>query len=238
VLNGAVVFPIFGALYYWVPKMTGRMLYERLGKFSFWTMFVGFNAAFFPMHVLGLLGMPRRIYTYPDGLGWAGLNALVTIGSFVFAAGTGLTLWNLIWSWRRGQPAPPNPWDADTLEWSTTSPPPEWNFEKVPVIGSRHPLWDEGGLTYAESGTDAATVSLGPPGARARQTPVGTAVDALPEATMSIPEESYLPFLVALGIAIVFVGLLVEAALVGILGLAVGAFAITRWAWRTEADLR
>jgi heme/copper-type cytochrome/quinol oxidase subunit 1 len=238
VLNGAVVFPIFGALYYWVPKMTGRMLNDRLGKVSFWTMFVGFNAAFFPMHVLGLLGMPRRIYTYPEGLGWDTLNLLVTLGSFVFALGTGLTLWNLLWSRRRGPQAAANPWDADTLEWSTTSPPPEWNFEKVPVVGSRHPLWDAGGLTYAESGTHEATVSLGASGARARQTPVATGVEARPESTMSIPEESYLPFLVALGIGIVFVGLLVEATLVGILGLVIGAFAILRWAWRTEADLR
>src|SRR2546425_1821207 len=94
VLNGAVVFPIFGALYYWIPKMTGRMLHERLGKVSFWAMFVGFNAAFFPMHILGLLGMPRRIYTYPSGLGWDGLNMVVSLGSLLFALGTGLTLWN------------------------------------------------------------------------------------------------------------------------------------------------
>ena len=86
VLNGAVVFPIFGALYYWYPKMTGRMLYERLGKISFWMMFVGFNVAFFPMHILGFLGMPRRMYTYDSGLGWDGLNLIVTIGGFAVRA--------------------------------------------------------------------------------------------------------------------------------------------------------
>src|SRR5690242_12314821 len=109
VLNGAVVFPIFGALYYWLPKMTGRMLDERLGKISFWTMFIGFNVAFFPMHILGFLGMPRRIYTYDSGLGWDTLNLLISIASFVFAAGTLLTLYNFVRSQRRGAPAPPNP---------------------------------------------------------------------------------------------------------------------------------
>lgn len=238
VLNGAVVFPIFGALYYWIPKMTGRMLHERLGKVSFWTMFLGFNAAFFPMHILGLLGMPRRIYTYPSGLGWDGLNMVVSLGSLVFALGTGLTLWNLVWSRRRGEPAPANPWDADTLEWSTTSPPPEWNFEAIPIVGSRHPLWDAGGLRFAASGPHPATESLGPPGARARETPVATGVDARPEATMRIPHETYVPFLVALGVAIVFLGLLVEATLVGVVGAVLGTFAILRWTWHTEADLR
>jgi cytochrome c oxidase subunit 1/cytochrome c oxidase subunit I+III len=232
------VFPIFGALYYWVPKMTGRMLHERLGKVSFWTMFLGFNAAFFPMHILGLLGMPRRIYTYPSGLGWDGLNMVVSLGSVVFAIGTGLTLWNLVWSRRRGEPAPANPWDADTLEWSTTSPPPEWNFEAIPIVGSRHPMWDAGGLRFAESGADSATESLGPEGAKERETPVATGVDARPEATMSIPHETYVPFLVALGIAIIFVGLLLKATLVGVVGVALGAFAILRWTWHTEADLR
>ena len=238
VLNGAVVFPIFGALYYWIPKMTGRMLHERLGKVSFWTMFVGFNAAFFPMHILGLLGMPRRIYTYPSGLGWDGLNMVVSLGSLLFAVGTGLTLWNLVWSRRRGAPAPANPWDADTLEWSTTSPPPEWNFEAIPIVGSRHPLWDAGGLRFASSGPHPATESLGPPGARARETPVATGVDARPEATMRIPHETYVPFLVALGVAIVVLGLLVEATLVGVVGVVLGTFAILRWTWHTEADLR
>src|SRR5207245_9603199 len=107
-LHGAVVFPILGALYYWLPKMTGRMLDERLGKLSFWTMFVGFNAAFFPMHILGMLGMPRRVYTYPAGLGWDGLNMIVSVGGFVFGLGTFFTLFNMVWSRRWGVPAPAN----------------------------------------------------------------------------------------------------------------------------------
>src|SRR5205823_9375509 len=128
VLNGAVVFPIFGAIYYWMPKMTGRMLSEKLGKWSFWTMFIGFKLTFFPMHILGLLGMPRRIATYAPGLGRDGINMMVSVGGAIFGLGTGLTLLNIVLNWRRGAPAGDNPWEADTLEWSISSPPPEWNF--------------------------------------------------------------------------------------------------------------
>src|SRR3954468_23108495 len=135
-LNGAVVFPIFGALYYWLPKMTGRMLSERLGKWSFWTMLIGFNASFFPMHILGMMGMQRRIYTYDSGLGWGTLNAVVSIGGVLFGAGTGVTLFNFFWSRWKGAPAPANPWEADTLEWALPSPPPEYNFAEVPVVHS------------------------------------------------------------------------------------------------------
>ncbi|HVL04186.1 MAG TPA: cytochrome c oxidase subunit I, partial [Acidimicrobiales bacterium] len=144
VLNGAVVFPIFGALYFWLPKMTGRMLDERMGRWSFWTMFVGFNLAFFPMHILGFLGMPRRIYTYAEGLGWETLNVVVTVGSAMFGLGTLLTVINFFRSRRRGQPAGANPWGADSLEWATpTSPPPHYNFEAIPVVAGRHPLWED-----------------------------------------------------------------------------------------------
>src|SRR5438445_1960608 len=169
VLNGAVVFPIFGAIYYWYPKMVGRKLSERLGKISFWMMFIGFNLAFFPMHILGFLGMPRRIYTYQAGLGWDTLNVIVTAGSFAFATGTGITLWNWAWSLRRGAPAGDDPWGADTLEWSTTSPPPDHNFVATPVVASRHPLWDQRPLPHAVSGEDEPTRSLGPEGALLRE---------------------------------------------------------------------
>src|SRR3954464_15016527 len=117
VLNGAVVFPIFGALYYWLPKMTGKMLSERLGRISFWTMFVSFNLTFFPMHILGFLGMPRRVYTYESGLGWDGLNLLISIAAFAFGIGAVLTLVNFAWSQVRGSPAPGDPWQGDSLEW-------------------------------------------------------------------------------------------------------------------------
>ncbi len=239
VLNGAVVFPIFGALYYWLPKMTGRMLDERWGKISFWTMFVGFNLAFFPMHVLGLLGMPRRVYTYSEGLGWETLNIVVTAGSVLFGFGTVVTLLNFFVSRARGKPAGANPWDADGLEWSTpTSPPPECNFEAIPVAAGRHPLWDSERLEEAESGSDEATKSMGPQGALRRETPILGGLQSDPEETMDIPNPTYLPFVLALGMAIVFTGLLIQAALMGVLGVVVAAVGMTWWLWRTEADLQ
>jgi cytochrome c oxidase subunit I+III len=237
VLNGAVVFPIFGALYFWLPKMTGRMLSERMGKLSFWMMFVGFNLAFFPMHVLGLLGMPRRVYTYARGLGWETLNVVVTVGSFLFALGTLLTLVAWVQSRTRGAPAGDNPWDADSLEWAVASPTPHYNFRAIPVVNSRHPLWDQEPLPEASSGDEEATRSLGTPGALARATPITTGLDAAAEETMAIPRETYLPFLLALGLAVFFTGLLVEALVVGVAGVAVATLGLLWWAWRTEADL-
>jgi cytochrome c oxidase subunit 1/cytochrome c oxidase subunit I+III len=238
VLNGAVVFPIFGALYFWLPKMTGRMLSERLGKLSFWTMFIGFNLAFFPMHILGFLGMPRRIYTYKAGLGWDGLNLVSTIGGFLFGFGTLLTLIAIVKARINGVAAPDNPWDADSLEWSTTSPPPEYNFKSIPVVSSRHPLWDAGPRKVATSGGDAATRSYGLSGALERETPITAGLGAEPEQTMEIATETYLPLVLALGVAGLFVGLLIKAALVLAVALVVGAVGLVRWTWRTEEDLR
>jgi len=237
VLNGAVVFPIFGAIYFWYPKMSGRKLSERWGHISFWTMFIGFNLTFFGMHILGFLGMPRRISTYPSGLGWDSLNLISTIGSFVFAVGTGITLVNWFHARWWGQPAGPNPWDADSLEWATTSPPPEFNFASIPVVASRHPLWDQQPLPTANPNGDEATKSLGPEGAEHHQTPETTGLDARPIATLDLPHPTYLPFLLACGIAVFFVGLLIQAVLVGIIGAAGLVVALTWWTWRTEVDL-
>jgi cytochrome c oxidase subunit I+III len=233
VLNGAVVFPIFGAVYYWMPKITGRMLSERLGKISFWIMFIGFNVAFFPMHILGFLGMPRRIYTYQSGLGWDSLNMLISIFSFVFAVGVLLTLINFVWSLKRGPRAGDDPWKADSLEWATTSPPPEFNFAEIPIVTSRHPLWDEHPPPVVESDEDPALRSLGAVGTMARETPFIDGLNSQPEAVMAIPHETYVPFVAAVGIALFFVGLLIKAALVGVLGVVFGLVGLIWWAWKT-----
>jgi cytochrome c oxidase subunit I+III len=232
VLNGAVVFPIFGALYYWWPKVTGHMLNERVGKISFWTMFVGFNATFFPMHILGFLGMPRRIYSYETGLGWDGLNLFVSIAAFVFGAGAMLTIINVLWSRKHGAPAGDNPWRADSLEWATTSPPPDWNFASIPVVRSRHPLWDTE-QSYAADASGPVAQSLGTTGAVARETPFTDGLDTYPEAALSVPEPTYLPFALACGLFVIVVGLLVNAAVVAVVGLVLGAVALARWTWRT-----
>ncbi len=142
VLFGGSLFAIMAAYYYWFPKATGRMLSERLGRWHFWLMLIGFNLTFFPMHIAGLLGMPRRIYTYSADRGWTIWNQLATCGAFVLGLAFAVFFWNLFISLRRGAPAGDDPWDAWTLEWATTSPPAPYNFEQIPVVRSRRPLWD------------------------------------------------------------------------------------------------
>ncbi|MBV9765853.1 MAG: cytochrome c oxidase subunit I [Acidobacteriaceae bacterium] len=141
-LIGGLVFGVFAGLYYWFPKATGRMLSEKLGKWHFWLFCIGFNMTFIPLHFAGMLGMPRRIYTYAAGRGWESWNMIASIGVIFQAAGILFFVWNVIQSLRFGERAGDDPWDAWTLEWATTSPPPEYNFEKLPVVRSSRPLWD------------------------------------------------------------------------------------------------
>jgi len=142
VIVGGILFTVFAALYYWFPKMTGRMCDETLGKLHFWLFLIGFHLTFDFMHIPGLLGMPRRIYTYEPGRGWDIWNLIVTIGVFFQALGTLVFVANLLWSYFKGKAAGNDPWDAWTLEWSTNSPPPAYNFATIPAIKSRRPLWD------------------------------------------------------------------------------------------------
>lgn len=142
VLIGGAVFPLLGAITYWYPKFTGRMMSDALGKIGFWTLFLGFQLTFFPMHISGLLGMPRRVYTYPAGMGLELPNMLSTIGAFVVAAAVLMFVVNLLASLRTGRAAGPNPWGAASLEWAASSPPPGYNFPHIPVAESRTPLWD------------------------------------------------------------------------------------------------
>jgi cytochrome c oxidase subunit I+III len=242
VLNGAVVFPIFGAVYYWMPKMTGKMLSERLGKLSFWVMFVGFNLTFFPMHILGVLGMPRRVWTYSNGLGWDTLNRIVSLGSVVFGVGTGITLLNWAISQRRGVPAPADPWGADSLEWAVASPPPEYNFAQIPTVSSRHPLWDGGAppaLPVLDDATDAsnpAVRSLALEGAFEKTSTITSGRDTRPSDVLEIPEQTVVPLVLAFGLAVFFMGLLIDAAVVGVVGIAIAVVALLRWVWRTDMD--
>jgi cytochrome c oxidase subunit I len=142
VIVGGILFTLFGAFYYWFPKMSGRMYSEKLAQWHFWLFFIGFHLTFDFMHIPGILGMPRRIYTYEPGRGWDIWNLIVTVGVFFQIAGVLVFVGNLLWSLLKGQFAGNDPWDGWTLEWSTTSPPPEYNFATIPLVQSRRPLWD------------------------------------------------------------------------------------------------
>ena len=142
VLFGGSIIGIFAGIYFWFPKVTGRMLDDTLGKMQFWLMFIGFNVTFFPMHFLGLLGMPRRYADYEAGLGWENYNILATVGAFLIAASIFPLLWNVAYSLVRGRQAVSDPWQANSLEWWTTSPPPEYNFLEIPTIHSVRPTRD------------------------------------------------------------------------------------------------
>ena len=227
VLIGINLFPVCGALYFWFPKMTGRLLDERLGRWNFWTMFIGFNLAFLPMHLTGLFGMPRRVYTYAPGMGWTVLNLITTIGAFILAVGLLLLLVNVVRSLRRGAVAGANPWDGGNLEWSVPSPPPPYNFAVIPTIASRHPLWEgrieePGGISSVDRGLllDSGKETIGT-----------SALDAVPDMILEMPRDTPAPFLLAVGLSVVFAGLiLVLWSLVGA-GFVLSAAAMLLWLW-------
>jgi cytochrome c oxidase subunit I len=233
VLIGINVFPVVGAVYFWFPKMSGRMLDERLGRWNFWTMFVGFNLAFLPMHLTGLLGMPRRVYTYAPNMGWNSLNMLTTVGSFVFALGVLLLLVNVLRSLRRGAVAESNPWDAPTLEWSVSSPPPPYNFAVIPIVASRHPLW-EGRVA---SDGPSSSLNRGLLLESGKETIGTTALDATPDMILEMPQDTVAPLLLALGTAVIFIGLILLNWVLSGVGIVLSAAALLVWLW-PRRDLR
>jgi cytochrome c oxidase subunit 1 len=220
VILGGVLFPLFGAMYLWFPKMTGRMLSERLGRWQFWLFFVGVNATFFPMHLLGLRGMPRRIYTYLPEMGWGKLNLFVSLGALVIVASVVVFVVNVMMSRRTGILAGPDPWRGAGLEWLTTSPPTPWNFHRIPVVESRSPLWEEAAELKVADGlrTDR------------REFLCTSLLDAVPDSRHEIPDESWWPLAMAVAMAATFIGAVFTpwAYVVGFL-LAMIAFA--GWAW-------
>jgi cytochrome c oxidase subunit 1 len=188
VLIGGAVFPLLAAIYYWFPKMTGRMMSERLGRWAFGLIFTGFHLTFFPMHILGLQGMPRRVYTYQPELPWASLNLFVSLSSLVLASGFLIFFIDVLKSWRHGLPAGPNPWGASTLEWATPSPPPPYNFLRIPVVQDRNPVRPEDKDLPVAAGLRMDR----------RELLVTSVVEALPEARESSPQDSVWPFWAAL----------------------------------------
>ena len=232
VLIGINVFPVVGATYFWFPKFTGKMMDERLGKWNFWTMFIGFNLGFFPMHISGLLGMPRRIYTYGDGMGWDWLNLITTAGSFMFAAGVLIFVCNVVKSYRDGPPAGDNPWDAPTLEWATSSPPPPYNFAVIPTVASRHPLWED---RLGQEGGARSYIHTGLVLEHGREALGTTALDADPDVILKMPGDTLVPLLLALAMTVVTIGLALVNWWVVVVGGACVAAAILAWLWPEAA---
>ncbi len=228
VLIGANVFPVFAGFYYWLPKMMGRMMNERLGKLSFWVMFIGFNVGFFPMHLLGLAGMPRRIYTYAPGLGLSGLNMTTTIGAFIFGIGILISFYNFAVSRRFGRIAGKNPWNADTLEWETDSPPAPYATIHIPTVVSRHPLWDD----HEEEEDPEGSRVLD----RGRQTPATTWLDGEPFAISQMPGETIAPLLLALSLFILCIALVFQLLWLALAGLILTFASACYWLWPDERE--
>jgi cytochrome c oxidase subunit I+III len=236
VLVGGVIFPLFAGLHYWLPKFTGRLLSERLGRWTFWTMFVGFNVAFLPMHLTGLLGMPRRVYTYESGLGWDVPNLISTAGAFVLALGALLFVVNVIWSLRRGERAPDDPWGGDTLEWAVTSPPPVHQFWSLPVVRARHPLWDQRDLDAEDAPLAAELEAMRGRPTAWRSTLTVSTKDGRPEGIAWIPGPTIWPVVLSVGFLLLFTGALLESALISGGGTLVSAVATAGWFWPTPAQ--
>ena len=204
VLIGGLIFAIFGSMFFWFPKFTGRLMDEKLGKISFWIFFVGFNLTFMPMHWTGLLGMPRRTFTYFAELNVTTLNQISTAGGFVQVIAVLMIFYNVIRSWRSGEPSGENPWGAATLEWATTSPPAVHNFNKIPTVHSREPMWVE-----ADAVTAAARGPLEP---------------------MHMPPNSYWPIFTAFGATMTFILFMTPWLLAPLAGLAWTAIGVINWA--------
>jgi cytochrome c oxidase subunit 1 len=219
VLIGGAVFPLIGAVYYWFPKVTGHLLNERAGKWSFWLLVGGFNLTFFPLHQLGLHGMPRRVYTYLESSGWGRLNLLATMGAGVIAMALLISVANILRAAWHGPAAGANPWQADSLEWSTSSPPPPYNFAQLPVVSSRAPLWQPGpGRVVTGLATER------------REVLVTTLVDAAPDHRVISPGPSIWPLLGALVTGVAFIASIFNPW--GFpLGIALGVPVMVGWFW-------
>lgn len=237
VLIGGAVFPFMAGLYYWLPKITGHGLHESLGRWAFWLTFTGFNATFLPMHIMGLLGMPRRVYTYPAILGIDGYNILATVGAFVLAFGFAVFLADFFLSFKRGPRAPNNPWGGDTLEWSSTSPPPIYGFHKPPLVESRHPLWPNHNGAAPSAAAERASAALAGAPIGWRATLVTDTLAGEVQAIHHLPGPSYRPLCAALGLLVGFLGVLTKLYIVAAAGALFAIGALLAWLWPDDARL-
>ncbi|MSQ14303.1 MAG: cytochrome c oxidase subunit I [Dehalococcoidia bacterium] len=228
VLFGGAIFGLFSGIYYWFPKVTGRMMGETLGKWHFWLMFIGMNLTFGPMHWLGLNGMPRRIYTYPSGMGWDFWNLVATISSYLIAISMLIFLHNVFRSLRKGPRAGNDPWNARTLEWSIPSPPPVYNFAEIPVVLARDAYWEQKYGSGHENGQAHAATSE-----HVSEGQYGAAADERHDIHMPWP--SYWPLITAFGLFVVFAGLLVNVVFAA-LGVLILFYGVYGWALEPVAE--
>jgi len=225
VLVGGALFGLFAGIYYWFPKFSGKMLNEKMGQIQFWLFFTGFNVTFQPMMILGLIGMPRRIQSYPEGMGWGLWNMMATVGAFMIAVSVMLFIYNVIYSLMRGEEAGADPWDARTLEWAIPSPPPAYNFAEIPQVRSLDAFWHR---KYVEN---------------ERGVPVPVVAGAAHDAEEShedghgihLPSPSFMPLIAAFGLPLIGFGLIYDYALVAA-GAVFLLFGIYAWALEPAAE--
>ncbi|HZS08736.1 MAG TPA: cytochrome c oxidase subunit I [Blastocatellia bacterium] len=225
VLIGGAVFPLFAGFYYWFPKFTGRMLSEGLGRWVFALFMIGFNLTFFPMHQLGLKGMPRRVYTYLPEMGWGGLNLLSSIGGLIIAVSVLLFVIDVFRSLRAGELAGDNPWEADTLEWATSSPPPAYNFARLPTVAGRAALWDRREDQPIIKGVRSDL----------REMLVTNVLDAEPDHKTVLPSPTIWPFLSAVAVTGLFIGSIFTPWAVPVGAIPV-AIALVGWFWPNRQE--
>lgn len=229
VLIGANVFPVFAGFYYWLPKITGRMMNETLAKWNFWLMFAGMMGGFFLMHITGMLGMPRRIFTYPPDTGWTLLNALTTAGAVIFALGVLVGIYNFFYSRKHGELAGKNPWGADTLEWSVPSPPPVYGSAHIPTVASRHPLWDE----HEEEADPEHRRTF----AEGKHTLATSTINAEDGTVARMSEETLMPLITSLLLLGIFTAIVFKALWV-VFGFTITtAFAAAVWLWPKSKEM-
>ena len=232
VLIGGALFPIFAGCYYFFPLINGKALSERLGRIGFWIAFIGFNIAFLPMHLTGLRGMPRRVFTYPADIGLDLLNLTSTIGAFILAAGVGVIFWDLIRPKGKQPYAPRNPWQAGTLEWLQEMPGQAWGVRSIPEIDSRYPLWDQPNF---ERDVDEGRFYLPDAEELKRETIVTSVIDAKPEACIRLPGPSWIPLWAAITVGGFFVLGTFHLWMMALVSLVLGTAIIMYWLWTGTA---
>jgi cytochrome c oxidase subunit I+III len=236
VLIGGVTFPIFAALYYWTPLFTAKMLDERLGQWNFWLFFIGFHITFFPMHIVGMLGMPRRVYTYPIGIGWDIYNVISTVGSFILAAGVLLFIVNLIYSIRNGEDANNNPWGADSLEWATALPAPNYGFAELPIVSSRNPLWEQESIREGDDRLKSMLKGLSGWPLTWRAAVTTSVLEARPTEIFRVSGPSIWPLVTAVGVIIMFAAEIFTLRVLVFGGLITAIVGLVGWHWPDHVE--